>query len=135
MSSGVATDAVVDGVINYTKTAVKDDWFVEINGLSMAGVDIDIDDKHVGAVDTGTTGIYMPNEVLDAIFANVEGAEYMPEIGRYSFPCSAPNLNLTFTLNGIDYPLYWGDLIWSSQGGRCYGNLYGNGHLTSNFQG
>jgi len=131
-SRGVASDAI-DGEINYVPSAVKNDWYVEIDGVQIGDVAVKLEEKHIGALDTGTTGIYAPNAVLDAIFSTVQGAVFGGH--GWSFPCSAPNLNLTLTIGGKPYPLYWGDLIWRSEGDVCYGNLYANGGLTSNLQG
>jgi hypothetical protein len=82
----------------------------------------------------------MPPFILSAIFAHVQGSTVRDSY--YTFPCDAANLNLTLTIGGRAYPIYWADLIWRSEGDghggegqTCFGNLYSNAGLTGNLQG
>lgn len=68
--------------------------------------------NNLALVDTGAPSLFMPEDIVNTFHKAIPDAG-QDEKGAWYVPCNATNLNLTFTIGGIDYPLYWGDLVYA----------------------
>ena len=50
--------------------------------------------------DTGTSGFYLPAPAVQAYYAQVRGAKYLPKAGGYSFPCDSPLPDMHIVVSG-----------------------------------
>lgn len=68
--------------------------------------------SRLAVIDSGTTLIYVPAQDAEALYRAIPGSARVQ--GKYYFkqPPQGQSINLAFTFNGIDYPVYDGDLAW-----------------------
>ena len=99
-----------------------------------------------GIVDTGTTLNYLPPDVVNAYYDQVEEASYSPEVGAWVFPCDATLPSLGFGLHNAAVRISGKQINWGGVPGGsdyCYGGLlpqdddmpiiYGDSFLSSHY--
>ena len=65
-------------------------WTVTSSGYSISGDGKQLtDNKMDGIVDTGTTLLLVPQDIVKAYYDKIDGAENDKKLGGYTFPCSA----------------------------------------------
>ena len=77
----------------------------------------------------------LPDEVVQAYYQQVQGAQNSQEEGGYTFPCDAQLPPLTITIGGYNAVIP-GDLInFQNVGGSCMGGLQSSGGTGMNIFG
>ncbi|KAL4241207.1 peptidase A1 family protein [Abortiporus biennis] len=61
--------------------------------------------KAVVSIDTGTSYIYAPEDVVTGIYGSVQGAKYDSSIGQWIIPCDA-EIDIALQFGGIAYPMH-----------------------------
>lgn len=110
-----------------------DGWFIPIDGAKFGGQSLNVTQDQMALLDTGTPGIYPPPAVWRSIVKMIDGAQIDPEAPQqFILPCNAPNLNFTITLGGVEYPIYWGDLVLAADtaGEQCVCNVNADINVT-----
>ena len=107
---------------------------------SIAGESID------GIADTGTTLLYLPTDIVDSYYSNVDGAQNDQQEGGYTYPCSADLPDFTVTIGGYNAVVpgsYVNYAPVDASGETCFGgiqssdgigfNIFGDIFLKSQF--
>ncbi|KAL9544370.1 hypothetical protein MBANPS3_007664 [Mucor bainieri] len=105
---GVKESHIVSNV-SYVPTTkqsnFKDYWAVDIDAITVGDYTKTYDRKVVGMVDTGSTLVFLPREIISRVFKGVKGLR-RDFSGQYIVPCHAENLpNIAITMNGKDYSI------------------------------
>lgn len=120
---GVNSDKFT-GDISYTSTNRDNgDWAIEIEEMSYDGKKAGV--GGVSAyIDTGTTFIFGPQELVKKLHDTIPGAESSDGMA-YKVPCDSEK-TLTFTFSGVDYTVSPKDWISpANNAGKCTSNIYG----------
>lgn len=115
------------GTIQYFPRKVLDSrtsfaWGLDLDGVSVNGKFFST--KGYGAVmDSGTTYIYGPKAIVQALYAQIPGA-VETEPGFFSLPSCGTGLKVSFRFGGKDFPIFGADLnrIISADG-KCQGTI------------
>lgn len=117
-------------------------WAVPLQGITVNGKTVPISANHTGAakftpsnntqsasnsssnaeavealVATGSTAIYAPKEVAEAVYANIEGAGQVPDQSSpegsniWQFPCNRTFIDVRLTIGGHEYAIQSTDMI------------------------
>ncbi|KAL4207183.1 acid protease [Rhizopus microsporus] len=80
-----------------------DYWAVDIQNIRIGDIIKNYGDGIPAMVDTGSTLIYLPKDVVSTVFKDIEGVR-RDVLGQYLVPCKVANLpNITLTLNNNDF--------------------------------
>lgn len=112
------------GDISYTSTNKDNgDWAIEIEDMSYDGQKAGV--GGVSAyIDTGTTFIFGPKELVKSLHSVIPGAESADGVS-YKVPCDSEG-PLAFTFSGVDYAVSPKDWISpQNSAGKCTSNIYG----------
>ncbi|MBW0513831.1 hypothetical protein O181_053546 [Austropuccinia psidii MF-1] len=117
------------GDISYVKVIDEGYWTIRIDAIAINGEIIQGTQGSTAAIDTGTSLIGGPPQVVRAIFSKIPQA--VPGSGDYhgyhTYPC-ASQFNLTFYLGGREYVINPADLNAGEideSGGDCLGGIFG----------
>ncbi|TXT10806.1 hypothetical protein VHUM_02311 [Vanrija humicola] len=122
------------GDFHYVKSRT-DFWSIPLDSLTVNGEFVATSPNNVNlanaAIDTGTSFIIGPEDKVAAIYAKVPGAERATEAGykgHWKFPCKS-NFTVSFSFGGVDYPIPFRDLVFTSSGddfntAMCMGSIY-----------
>lgn len=94
--------------------------YIEVNSEAVAtGI------ANLAAIDTGSTLIVGPQDIVENFYAKVPGAEPRPHWdGFWWFPCeSVYNLSVALHFGGTAYPINPMDLIYATGDGTCTGGI------------
>ncbi|KAI8638395.1 aspartic peptidase domain-containing protein [Parasitella parasitica] len=117
------------GNVSYVSTTTqeefKDYWAVDIDAISVGNYTKMYEKKIAGMVDTGSTLVFLPREIISRVFKGVKGLR-RDFSGQYIVPCQAPNLpvisitmnNTKFTITPENYLITGGLLSYSKE--NCY---------------
>ncbi|CAD6572670.1 MAG: hypothetical protein TREMPRED_000600 [Tremellales sp. Tagirdzhanova-0007] len=78
------------GSINWVPVVSQSYWSVSMTGMSANGNKQNaLSSSLIGAIDTGTTLIYVPSSVADSFYAQIPGSSQADQFGQgfYQFPC------------------------------------------------
>lgn len=103
-------------------------WLITLGGLGAYGKDISVSGRQRAAMDTGSTLIGGPNDVVAAFYAAIPGSAPRTDAsGYYSYPCDAP-VNATMTFGNQKYSISADQLsVYGVGGGQCVGSIFGIG--------
>ncbi|ORY31594.1 aspartic peptidase domain-containing protein [Naematelia encephala] len=107
-------------------------WCVSMTGFSANGNQRNaLNSSLVGAIDTGTTLIYVPTAVADSFYSQIPGAGRADSIGAgfYQFPCKA-SYSASLSFAGKAFSLATADFNLgktSSQSSMCVGGVLAMG--------
>ncbi|KAH8119288.1 acid protease [Phellopilus nigrolimitatus] len=89
---------VVENVLGGTYERIKSPKPLSMCSLSST--------SHVQAIDTGTTLIYLPDEVAQSFYGLIPGAKQIDQFGAgfFTYPCSS-NLDIAFGFGGNDFTI------------------------------
>mmetsp|Transcript_28689 Transcript_28689/g.33878 ORF Transcript_28689/g.33878 Transcript_28689/m.33878 type:complete len:394 (-) Transcript_28689:197-1378(-) len=104
------------GDINYVPLKSADYWRIEMDSVTMNGAVVGDATATTAIVDSGTSLLVGPEDAVTAIAYSLNATANFE--GEYFVDCDATLPTLTFTINGIDYPLEGSDLVLNS-GGEC----------------
>ncbi|KIY73636.1 acid protease [Cylindrobasidium torrendii FP15055 ss-10] len=87
--------------------------------------------KAVALLDSGTSYSYVPEEVAQQIYGNVEGASYNKKSGYWTVPCST-EIDMAIQINGRTFPMHPLDMSPSSYQGdsTCIGSFVPDSSLS-----
>ncbi|CAO0792078.1 unnamed protein product [Mucor circinelloides] len=111
---GGVKESHIIGNVNYVSTTkqtnfkvdvITDYWAVDIDAISVGDYTKTYDKKVVGMVDTGSTLVFLPREIISSVFKGVKGLR-RDFSGQYIVPCHADNLpDINITMNGKNYSI------------------------------
>lgn len=122
---GGTNPAKYTGDITYTAVG-KDggDWAIPLDDMAYDGKKASVG-GNLAYIDTGTSFIFGPEDLVKKFHANIPGAEAMDD-ASFSVPCDA-NKPFTVTFSGNDYTISPKDWISPKDGaGKCTSNIYGH---------
>ncbi|KAK8190567.1 aspartic peptidase domain-containing protein [Phyllosticta capitalensis] len=74
--------------------------------------------------DTGTTLVYLPDEIVDAYYAKVDGASYDEQQAGYTFACSTDLPDFSLSLGGAKRTVPGNYINYAKvDGNNCYGGI------------
>ncbi|KAI0190507.1 secreted aspartic proteinase precursor [Xylaria flabelliformis] len=119
------------GVIDNSKYT-GDISYVDVdNSQGFWGFTADVSGTSVsGIADTGTTLALLPDEVVDAYYQQVDGAQNDQQQGGYVFPCDADLPDLTFTPGDAQITIPGKFINYApadDSGSSCFGGLQSDG--------
>ncbi|TRX96325.1 hypothetical protein FHL15_002597 [Xylaria flabelliformis] len=119
------------GVIDNSKYT-GDISYVDVdNSQGFWGFTADVSGTSVsGIADTGTTLALLPDEVVDAYYQQVDGAQNDQQQGGYVFPCDADLPDLTFTPGDAKITIPGKFINYApadDSGSSCFGGLQSDG--------
>ena len=86
--------------------------------------------------DTGTSLLLLPDGVVDAYWAAVEGAENSQRDGGYVFPCDTTLPDLTLQIEGYAAVVPGSFINYApTEGSTCYGGVQSSGSVGVNIFG
>ncbi|KAI0697574.1 acid protease [Cytidiella melzeri] len=88
-------------------------WIQELTKLTVNGqsVTLPTGEDAWSAIDTGTTGVGLPQSILSAVFSNVQGSEQRSD-GYYEYPCAAnPVVEVTWGSSSVSWPISSADFM------------------------
>lgn len=103
-----------------------------LQGITVNGQSINITSAGNASraqINTGSSAIRAPKEVVERIYAAIPGAKLKPYEGNprnssWVFPCeSTPNISVSLNIGGDEYAISSVDMVI----GMDYGNVYGDG--------
>ncbi|CDS13745.1 hypothetical protein LRAMOSA05919 [Lichtheimia ramosa] len=127
---GVDLDKVVNKQVTYFPSTshpdYKDYWAADMDSVIVGDETVNFDSALPALVDTGSTLIFVPKQVVDLALSNVPDlrADYM---GQYLVPCDSKDLKpITFNIAGTPLELYPEEYIvpHSIAGGTVDGRPY-----------
>ncbi|KAK0527164.1 hypothetical protein OC834_004537 [Tilletia horrida] len=130
---GVNTSLFIPGTENAVDVLERSYWLVNLDGLSVRGQQIGLQDLKRSAIDTGTTLIGGPDDVVAALYAKIPGAQPMNGApGYYVYPCSSSSIHASMAFGGMWYTLpdidFVGDIA-SDDLSYCMGAFFGLGTM------
>ncbi|KAK4684688.1 hypothetical protein P7C73_g5480, partial [Tremellales sp. Uapishka_1] len=99
------------GVISWVPVISQTYWSVSMTGFSANGNKQNaLNTTLIGAIDTGTTLIYVPTAVADAFYGQIPGAQRADQFGAgfYTFPCKTA-ATLSISLNAKPFAISMAD--------------------------
>jgi len=123
------------GSITYAPvTASRGYWSFSISGYSVGSNASTI--AYSVIADTGTTLIYMPNDVVAAYYAQVPGSQNLRAAGGYIFPCAATLPDMSFMISGYAAVVPGSFFNYSPYGETtCFGGLQSSAGVGINILG
>jgi len=91
---------------NYVPVSSKGYWSVKSEGIAVDG-NIISGTSMTAAIDTGTSLIYVPYSVADALYASIGGKQVGNE---WHVPCVASFGSFAFSFGGVQYKIPLSDL-------------------------
>lgn len=73
-------------------------WTFTSSGYSIGGRALNHSSTVEGIADTGTTLLYLPDDVVDSYYGAVDGAGYDRGQGGYTYPCAADLPDISFRI-------------------------------------
>lgn len=131
---GGANTSLYQGDINWSNVIDKTYWLITLGGVTSQGSTVDIGTYNKAAIDTGTTLIGGPDDIIENLYSQISGSSAISGAdGYYQFPCSSTiNATLTFgnqqyTLNSTDFSVSEVD----SSGEYCMGSFFSVGSVST----
>jgi len=127
---GGSNTSLYQGDVNWSEVVDESYWLITLGGITIDSNNISLSGTSKVAVDTGTTLIGAPTEVVEAIYAQIPGSSAMSSgNGYYQFPCST-SVNATLHFGDQEYLLSGDDFIAGtvdSSGQTCMGAFFSIG--------
>ncbi|GAA6064457.1 hypothetical protein JCM10212_004441 [Sporobolomyces blumeae] len=105
LTIGYLNASLYSSEINYVAipSGMESYWVIPMDSVSVNGTNVSTTQQYV-AIDTGTTLIGGPRDVVSAIYDQVEGAQAATGrySGYYSYPCDY-NASIALTFGGVTY--------------------------------
>lgn len=106
--------------INWIPLAKPGYWLVSMDQTKF-GDEVLTSRPTGGIMDTGTSLIYGPQEQVDGMVRQLEGAQLVPALGLYAFDCDSTVPDLEFQLGGTAYVIPGAELtIRDDSGMYCF---------------
>jgi len=126
---GAVNSSFYQGDINYVPITAQLYWTVILQGLSVGGSSISLPSNQEAVIDSGTSLIGAPNDIVRNFYASIPNArEVSGSQGFWEYPCDASNLGIQLTFGGQAYAIPDENFIFdNSSGGYCVGALFESG--------
>jgi len=102
-------------------------WIQQLSSMTVNGQSVSIPSGSGAwaAIDTGTTGIGMPQSVLSSVFANVPGSSQRSD-GYYQYPCSTQvTVEVKWGSSSVSWPISAADfMLQQLDQDTCVGALF-----------
>ncbi|KAL6716119.1 hypothetical protein ACLMJK_005685 [Lecanora helva] len=126
---GFIDDSKYTGDITYTAVDNSQGfWGFTASGYTVGGGSA-VSEDIPAIADTGTSLLLIPDDVVDAYYAQVDGAENSREEGGYTFPCSTTLPDISFNIAGYNAVVpgsYINYAPVSDGSSTCFGGLQSN---------
>nr|XP_031860383.1 uncharacterized protein CI109_004273 [Kwoniella shandongensis]KAA5527455.1 hypothetical protein CI109_004273 [Kwoniella shandongensis] len=102
---GCTDSSKYTGAINWIPVISQTYWSVSMTSFAaMAGKGNALSSSLIGAIDTGTTLIYVPTAIADSFYAQIPGSSKADQYGQgfYQYPCKA-TLSVSLGFNGKSF--------------------------------
>lgn len=128
LTLGGVEKSLYTGDINFIPLSSDAYWQIPIDALKLNGVVIENSQSDRVMIDSGTSLIGLPSQLVKAIYKQVPGAVAASGAykGYYHFPCDT-NVQLRMVFGGIEYPISSDNFKAQRVDGdntRCYGALF-----------
>lgn len=103
-------------------------WEFPSNSYSIGGKDVQSSTGSPAIADTGTSLVMVDDEVAEAFYSQIEGAEMNSQAGGYVYPCDAdvPSFGVAIGDNYMAH-INGSDIEYAKVGGNtCFGGIQGN---------
>ncbi|KAH9931946.1 aspartic peptidase domain-containing protein [Fomitopsis serialis] len=123
---GAVNESLFTGDIEYQDVPQVGYWLQEISGLTVQGTSISLQSGSAsyGAIDTGTTLVAGPSDVIEEIYAAIPGST-ADSSGYYTYPCSTKvHVTLQFGNSSRTWAISPDDFAYTtvdSTGNNCIG--------------
>ncbi|OCH88252.1 acid protease [Obba rivulosa] len=121
------------GPVTWNPVVSRTYWSIAMDGLSSGSLDSAdfVSTNLTAAVDTGTTLIYIPDDIAAQFYNQIPGAQSYPQYGPgfYTFPCSS-QLTISFSFSNQTYPISMSDFNLGrtdADSNDCVGGVLGIG--------
>lgn len=105
LTLGGMNDTLYDGEISFVPVLNERFWSISMQGLHVVGQNVPMTAPQMAAIDTGTTLIGGPDDVVSALYAKINGSQQIPDSpGYYAYPCNA-DLKVTLAFGGKAYEI------------------------------
>ncbi|KDN49220.1 acid protease [Tilletiaria anomala UBC 951] len=125
---GGTNTTLYQGDIKWVNVIHPKYWLVTLGGVSVLGKPVSLGSTVKAAIDTGTTLIGGPDDVIEALYKSIPGSVPLRvQKGFYTYPCSS-TINATMTFGDQQYSIP--DASFAAQtlgGGMCMGAFFGLG--------
>jgi hypothetical protein len=105
----------IDGDITWVDVIEPAYWTVSLDGIKFGDTELS-KEKTAGIMDTGTSLIYAPADVVKEM-TDALGAQYVPQIGLYTMDCDKTVPDLEFTIGASKVIVPGSDLIIKDDSG------------------
>ncbi|KAF7846380.1 hypothetical protein BT93_L4481 [Corymbia citriodora subsp. variegata] len=112
------------GKITYTPVSNSSGyWEITANGYAV-GSGATVSESLTSIVDTGTTLIYMPDDLLNAYYSQVNGSSDSSDAGGWIFPCDATLPDISFEIGSKEFTVPGSYINYSPYtDDTCYGGM------------
>lgn len=130
---GGANTTLYQGSINWVNVIQPKFWLITLGGMTASGKTIDLKGELRAAIDTGTTLIGGPNDIVQAFYAAIPGsAPIKSQNGFYSYPCDT-QVGATMQFGNQKYTIAEEAMAVQQIGaGYCMGAFFGLGNTAGN---
>lgn len=109
MTVGAIDSSRFTGDITYTPVTLEGYWEVETQGLAINGNIVSGTD-HLAAIDTGTSLWYVPTQVAQAFYSQLNGQSY-GNAGYWSIPCDTQSFTFSAVFGNRQFDVELGDML------------------------
>lgn len=130
---GGANASLYQGSINWVDVIQPKFWLITLGGVTASGKTIDLKGELRAAIDTGTTLIGGPNDIVQAFYAAIPGSgPIASQPGFYSYQCDT-QVGATMQFGNQKYTIAEEALAVQQIGaGYCMGAFFGLGNTAGN---
>ncbi|BGP00205.1 Cathepsin D [Rhodotorula toruloides ATCC 204091] len=107
---GCADSAKYTGQLNYVPVSAQSYWEIPADGISVDGQVVS-GTKMSAAIDTGTTLIYVPTAVANALYSKIGGKAVSGGGGQYHVPCVSTFGSIGLSFGGQTYNIPLADVF------------------------
>ncbi|KAI6167423.1 acid protease [Pisolithus thermaeus] len=127
LNFGYTNSSLYTGSIEYSAmTSQPSFWQVSLTSVTVQGVSIPLGTAVAAAVDTGTSNIGAPSDIVKAIYDQIPNSKAASGswAGYYQFPCST-SVNVTFSFGGSTWAMAPADFSYTQIGNsQCIGTFF-----------
>ncbi|KAK0529396.1 hypothetical protein OC834_003700 [Tilletia horrida] len=129
ISLGQPNSSLYTGSINYVPITQPVYWTVVLDALSVGGTSVQVYSQQPAVIDSGTSLIGAPNQIVQNFYANIPGSRAVSNSpGFYEYPCGTTNLGIQLTFGGKAYAIPDENFVFDTdKGNYCIGALFENG--------
>ncbi|KAL1408678.1 hypothetical protein Q8F55_005491 [Vanrija albida] len=109
LTLGGVDGAKFSGEVGYAPASGDSGWTIELSAVSANMAQVELGGATSAVVDTGSSGVYGPNALVERLYAGVEGVRRLDvglraDVALYAFPCGS-ELAVSFWIAGREFPM------------------------------